>query len=119
MSHAMQHPKSHSQIHFKIFDRYDFIKSFVSPTSDNKARIEEERKAEIIATAIQETQSNLLDHLVTKEYLHMEVKDLRKEFKMEMKNLEYRLIIQLTTIMAFLMTFLPVATGFIRHLLNL
>jgi hypothetical protein len=108
MSHAMQHPKSHSQIHFKIFDRYDFIKSFVSPTSNDKARIEEERKAEIIATAIQETQTNLLDHLVTKEYLDM-----------EMKNLEYRLIIKLAGVMAFLMTFLPVATDFVRHLFKL
>ncbi len=111
----MQHPKPHSPIHFKVFDRYDFIKSFVCPTSNEKARIEEERKAEIIATAIQETRSNLLDHLVTKEYLHMEVKDLR----MAMKNLESRLTIKLTAIMAFLMTFLPVATDFIRHLLNL
>ena len=111
----MQHPKHHSPIHFKAFNRYDFIKSFVSPTSDSKTRAEEERKAEIIATAFQETQISLLDHLVTKEYLDTEVKVI----DLKLKQLEYRLTIKLTAVMTFLMTFLPVANGFIRHLLNL
>ena len=102
MAHALQQPK------FKIFDKYDFVKSFVAVTHDSKTKEEEEKKAAIIADAIQETQIVLLENLATKE----DIKSLEKEIKL----LEHNLTIKMAVIVGGFLTVLPLITDFIRHL---
>lgn len=96
-----------AQPHFKHFNKYDFVKSFTSQISDPKAKEEEERKAVIIADAIEETQVVLFEHLATKQDL------VSLEHRLEQK-----LVIKLTAIMAALLTFLPLVTEFFKRVLS-
>ena len=88
---------------FQLFDKYDFVKSYVaiSHSKNDEARIEREQEAALIANAIKDNQNILLENLATKD-------DLRV--------LEYRMTIKLTVIMTGLFTLLPLVTDFIRHL---
>lgn len=104
MSHTIMQPK------FKLFDKYDFVKSYVSISHSKDAKTKEEREEEaaLIANAIKDTQNVLLENLATKDDI--------QSLKIDLKVLEHRMIIKLTTIMAALLTLLPVATDFIRHI---
>ena len=93
------------QANFRHFSKYDFVKSFMATASDPKTREEKEKEAVLIADAIEETQKVLFEHLVTKE-------DLKKD----LKNLEYQLTIKLTAIIVAAMTFLPLITEFLKKL---
>jgi hypothetical protein len=75
MAHAIAQPK------FKVFDKYDFVKSYVSiahPKNED-AKKEREEEAALIANAIKDTQGVLLENLVTKEDLAHELKVLKYE----------------------------------------
>ena len=102
MAHAMAQPRFvHSPVKFKTFSKYDFVESFVAATKDEKVKAEEKVKAAIIADAIEETQTVLLENLVTKE-------DLKRELQAN--------FIKLVVVMTGLFTLLPLLTDFIRHL---
>ena len=92
MAHAMHQPK------FKLFDKYDFVKSYVSIShpKNEEAKKEREEEAALIANAIKETQGVLLENLVTKE-------DLTHELKV----LKYELMFKGGIFMAVLITFVP------------
>ena len=77
-----------------------------------KIREQKEKEAAIIADAIEENQNIVFENLATKDELQLGLKEL----EMSIKALEYRLTIRLTAIMAALLTFLPIATDFVRHL---
>lgn len=132
------------QVKFKVFDKYDFVKSFVALSYDGKNKDVDrsavdlkEKEAAIIADAIEENQNIVLENLATKEdlkllelstkenikALELSIKALelsnKKDLEMSIKALEYRLTIRLTAIMAALLTFLPIATDFVRHIFKL
>ena len=122
MAHAITQPK------FKLFDKYDFVKSYVSisHSKNEEDKKEREEEAALIANAIKETQNVLLENLATKEDIKSLEKDIKalelstkKDLELGLKALEYRMTIKLTAIMAALFTFLPLATDFIRHLFKL
>ena len=121
MAYAMRQQK------FQPFDKYDFVKSFViasvGDTQDFKIKEQKEREAAIIADAIENSQNIILENLATKEELQLglkalerDIKNLETDLKKDMKSLEYSLTIKLTAIMAALLTLLPLATDFIRHI---
>jgi hypothetical protein len=88
MNHAIQQPK------FQLFDKYDFVKSYVSisHSKDEKSKTEREEEAALIANAIKNSQSILLESLATKE---------------DLKTLEYKLMIKGGIFMTVLITFAP------------
>ncbi len=106
------------------------MKSFVALSYDGKSKDVDrsvidlkEKEAAIIADAIEENQNIVFENLATKDELQlglkaleMSIKALELSTKADIKALEYRLTIRLTAIMAALLTFLPIATDFIRHL---
>ena len=102
--------------HFRYFDKYEFIKSFVAtvPSADHNAREQKEKEAVVIAEAIKEREEILVDNLATKR----DLEELRLATKVDMTSLEHKLIIKLTIIMATLLTFLPLATEFLKKLFN-
>jgi hypothetical protein len=106
-------PAEHFPSPFKHFSKYDFVESFVAATKDESAKAEEKIKAAIIADAIEEHQVVLFEHLATKK----DLKDLELKTEAGLKNLEYRLTIKLATIMAALLTFLPLITEFFKKIL--
>jgi hypothetical protein len=113
MAHALQQPK------FKIFDKYDFVKSFVAVTHDSKAKEEEEKKAAIIADAIQETQNIVFENLVTKDDLKTVEMSLKRDIQMLEISLRKDMqsnLIKLGSLMIILLTFLPLLNDFIGHL---
>ena len=118
MAHAIK------QVKFKVFDKYNFVKSFVAAqvgdVNDLKIREQKEKEAAIIADAIEENQNIVFENLATKDELQLGLKALelssKKDLEIGLKALEYRLTIRLTAIMAALLTFLPIATDFVRHL---
>ena len=85
-----------------------------------KIREQKEKEAAIIADAIEENQNIVFENLATKDELQLGLKALelssKKDLEIGLKALEYRLTIRLTAIMAALLTFLPIATDFVRHL---
>lgn len=85
--------------HFQHFNKYDFVKAYVSKTVDPKQKEEKEREAVLIADAFEETQQVLFENLATKK---------------DLVHLEQRLTIRLTAIMAALLTFLPLVTQFLK-----
>ncbi len=122
MAHSITQPR------FKLFDKYDFVKSYVSisHSKNEEDKKEREEEAALIANAIKETQNVLLENLATKEDIKSLEKDIKalelstkKDLELGLKALEYRMTIKLTAIMAALFTFLPLATDFIRHLFKL
>ena len=135
MANAIQQPK------FQLFDKYDFVKSYVaiSHSKSDEAKKEREEEAALIASAIKDTQNVLLENLATKEdikalerdikalelstkadikSLARDIKALEISTKKDIEQLKSDLTIRLTAIMAGLFTFLPLATDFIRHLLK-
>ena len=115
MSHTIQQPR------FQIFDKYEFVKSYVAIAhlKDSKAKDQREEEAALIANAIKDNQNLLLENLATKEdikNLEEDIKTLELTNKADLKTLEYRMIIKLTVIMATLLTLLPLATNFIRSI---
>ncbi len=105
MSAQAQRHYTHSVPQFKHFNKYDFVKSFIATVSDPKVKEEEEKRAVIIADAIEETQVVLFEHLVTKQ-----------DLEHGLKALELKLTIRLTVIMATLLTLMPLTTEFLRRL---
>ena len=117
--------------HFRYFDKYEFIKSFVAtvPSADHNAREQKEKEAVVIAEAIKEREEILVDNLATKRDLEAlrlatkrDLEELRLATKIDLErgliDLEHKLIIKLTIIMATLLTFLPLATEFLKKLFN-
>lgn len=99
MAHAIAQPK------FKLFDKYDFVKSYVSishPKSE-EAKKEREEEAALIANAIKDTQNVLLENLATKD----DIESLRLTNKADLKELEYKLIIKGGIFLTILITFAP------------
>lgn len=95
-------------IQFKHFDKFEFVESIIAAVSDPKVKEEEKKKAVIIAEAIEETRESLFNSLATKADL------ISLEQKLVI--IEQRLTIKLTLIMASLLTFLPLATEFLKRL---
>ena len=89
----MQQPK------FKLFDKYDFIKMYVSTTTDEKVKAEKQQEAEIIANAILENQNSSMESMVAK------LENLAT--KEDVKISEYRLMIRGGIFIAFLIGFAP------------
>jgi hypothetical protein len=115
MAHAVQQPK------FQLFDKYDFVKSYVSisHSKNEESKIEREQEAALIANAIKETQNVLLENLATKEDLKALELATSANLKKDIEQLKSDLTIRLTVIMTGLFTLLPLVTDFIRHLLKL
>jgi len=107
--------KAHLQQGFHRFDKFNFVESFIATVSDPKVKEEEKKRAVIIADAIEETQTALLEDLATKKDLEL----VKQDFRHELALLEQKLIIKLTAIMAALLTFLPLVTEFFKKLLGI
>ncbi len=116
MAHAIQQPKFTSPIKFQKFSKYDFVESFVSVAKNEKVKEEEREKiqAAMIADAIEETQTGLLESLATKEDLKaLELsakRDLElglKSLERDIKTLEYKLMIKGGIFLTVLITFAP------------
>ena len=110
--HATQTMPNFQQLHIKHFNKYDFVKSFTASISDPKVREEEERKAVIIADAIEETQKVLFEHLATKEDLKLLESQLESSLATKLQIQKYQLI----GAVAALITFLPPFAEFVKKL---
>ncbi len=117
MTHAIQ------QSRFKLFDKYDFVKSYVSisHSKDEKSKIEREEEAALIASAIKDTQNVLLD-LATKE----DLKALELSAKTDIKMLEISLkkemqgnLIKLGVLITILLGVLPLGVAYLRTVFGL
>ena len=123
MAHALHQAQfTSSSIKFKPFSKYDFVKSFVAASIgdsvDLKTKEQEEKKAAIIADAIEETQAVLLESLATKEDIKILEKDI-KALEKEIISSETRLTIKVAVIVGGFLTIAPLLTDFIRHLFKL
>ena len=103
MSRAIHQENFSSSIKFKTFSKYDFVKSYVKISKDEKLKAEKEEEAAIIADAIEETQAVLLENLATKE-----------DLKREIKTLEHTLTIKIVLIVGGFLTVIPIITSFIK-----
>ncbi len=122
-----------TDISFRHFNKYDFVKAFLAASSDSdqKSKVEKEREAVVIADAIEETQEIVVqnlatksDLLITKQELKQEIVEVKKEivtvraeFKKDLILLEHKLTIKLAIIMASLLTLLPLVTEFLKSFL--
>jgi hypothetical protein len=87
-------------IQFKHFDKFEFVEAFIAPISDLKIKEEKKREAVIIAEAIEETQTALLENLATKQDISLLKKDLEIT--------KYQLIGAMATLIVFLPPFVEV-----------
>ncbi len=110
MAHEITQPK------FKLFDKYDFVKSYVSisHSRNEEDKKEREEEAALIANAIKETQNVLLENLATKEDIKALEEDIKAlelatsaNLKAEIKMLEYKLMVKGGIFMTVLITFAP------------
>ena len=99
MTRTIQQPK------FEIFDKYEFVKSYVSIThpKNEEAKKEREEEAALIANAIKDTQNVLLENLATKD----DIESLKLASKTDLKELEYKLMIKGGVFLTLLITFAP------------
>ncbi len=130
MLNSMQKQKSSTPIQFKPFSKYDFVKSLVAAGSNPPTKDDEEKKAAIIADAIEKTQSVLLENLATKRDLKnlevdlkKDIKNLEIDLKKDIKLLELSLkkemqgqLIKLGSLIVILLTILPLLTEFLKQL---
>ncbi len=91
MTRTIQQPK------FEIFDKYEFVKSYVSITHPKN------EEAALIANAIKDTQNVLLENLATKD----DIESLKLASKTDLKELEYKLMIKGGVFLTLLITFAP------------
>ena len=113
MAHAIQ-PK------FQLFDKYDFVKSYVSisHSKNEESKIEREQEAALIANAIKETQNVLLENLATKE----DIKALEKDIKMLEITLKKDIqssFIKLGSAIIVIFGALPIGVSYLKHLFGL
>ncbi|MES2677615.1 MAG: hypothetical protein V4612_04810 [Pseudomonadota bacterium] len=91
MSQTMPKQQPQTPIRFKTFSKYDFVKSFVATATNQTQKEEKEKEAALIADAIEETQSVLLENLATKQdikNLEKDIKNLDVDLRKDIKNLE-------------------------------
>jgi hypothetical protein len=78
---------------FKHFDKFNFVESFIATVSDPKVKEEEKKRAIIIAEAIEEAQTTMLENVATKQDLQL---------------MKYQLIGAVATLIVFLPPFVEV-----------
>ena len=107
MAHAIQQPK------FQLFDKYDFVKSYVSisHSKNEESKIEREQEAALIANAIKETQNVLLENLATKEDIKMLEITLKKDIQSSFIKLGSAIIV--------IFGALPIGVSYLKNLFGL
>lgn len=128
MAHAMQQQKFTAPVKFQKFSKYDFVESFVSVAKDEKVKEEDKEKiqAAMIADAIEETQTNLLENLATKEDLKKLEISTKENLVREIKMLEISLkreiqgnLIKLGVLITVLLGVLPLGVAYLKQLFGL